>query len=340
MIQVKIKLNNFFYFVLGGFILVGILGIFALPVDSAIPPTPAFKIINTTSGNVTASSYNSIVTFLNGSGILITPDYDLKTITFSASGGSGGENNTASSSGVGESLVLAKSGTDLPFKSIAVSGDLQITSNDTDVIISFTETGIGSVSLDDLTDVIITSPAALSTLFYDGINWIDKIFTINSFDVTCSGTDKVSRVAISNQTGLQTITCSTDETGSGGTPRGGYLVAHWTMSQTKSNIGTSFVDVYIQTNSNGKAILIDTDAFTTARLQIQWNKIGTGTQSCQVINGATVLVSTDVVDGNNDSGFDAIPAGLLNAENPFRIQCKSTTSTDDPIFESASIWMK
>ena len=59
-----------------------------------------------------------------------------------------------------------------------------------------------------------------------------------------------------------------------------------------------------------------------------------------MINGATVLVSTDVVSGSNDSGFDAIPAGLLNAENPFRIQCKSTTSTDDPIFESASIWMK
>ena len=368
MIQVKLKLNNVFYFILGGFILFGILGIFALPIASAIPPTPAFKMINTTSGNVTSHNYADSLLF-EGIGITITSDYNLHKITFTSTGdgspneiycsageflisynattkdfdclaGGGGEVNTASSSGVGESLVLAKSGVDLPFKGIAVSGDLEISSNDTDVTISFTETGIGSVSLDDLTDVIITSPAYLSTLFYNGANWIDKIFSINSFDVNCSDTQQLNRLQIDNQTGIVTGTCETDETGSGGTPRGGYLMAHWTQSQTKTNIGTSFVNVYPQTNSNGKAILIDTDAFTIARLYVQWNKIGTGTQTCQIINGATVLVSTNVINGANDSGFDLIPAGLLNAENPFRIQCKSTTSTDDPIFESASIWMK
>lgn len=126
----------------------------------------------------------------------------------------------------------------------------------------------------------------------------------------------------------------------GSTPRGGYLMAHWTLSSTKTNIGTAFVDVYTQTNANGKAILMDTGTFTQVRLQIQWNKIGTGTQTCQVINGATVLVSMNVVSGSNDSGFVAIPAGLLNAENSFRLQCKSITAADDPIFESASVWMK
>ena len=312
-------------------------------------------------------------------------------VTISYTDGLGtGEANTASSSGLGFSLVLPKSGIDLPFRGIFCAGDLLCSSNGTDVRISYIDTPGGSSALDDLTDVIITSPALFSTLFYNGAEWIDKIFTINSQSATngnfitginnqtgvittqtfkintqsssvgnfisgidnstgvittqtlksntttCSGTDKFS--AYNNSTG--TFTCSTDQSGSGGAPRGGYLMAHWDQSSTKTNIGTSFVNVYTQTNANGNAILMDTDTFTEVRLYIQWNKVGAGTQTCQVINGATALVSTDVVSGANDSGWDAIPAGLLNAENAFRLQCKSTTAADDPIFESASVWMK
>ena len=126
-------------------------------------------------------------------------------------------------------------------------------------------------------------------------------------------------------------------------PSSGYLMAHWTMSQTRSNIGTSFADVYQQTNSNGKASFIHSGSSTTVRLQIEWNKVGTGTQSCQIVdiaNAANILVTLTVVSGSNDSGFVAIPADLLNVEKNYKIQCKSTTGTDDPVFESASIWIK
>lgn len=71
-------------------IIIGILGGIGLalnPVDSAIPPTPAFQIINTTSGNVTAFTYNDVIKFL-GVGITITPDYNSQTITFTGSGSS------------------------------------------------------------------------------------------------------------------------------------------------------------------------------------------------------------------------------------------------------------
>lgn len=212
-----------------------------------------------------------------------------------------GEVNTASNVGIGLGIFDNKDGVNLEFNSLI--GGQGITITDT---------------IQDLT--------------------IDLDIKINSVNNSCSGTDKVTDVNYNNSTGILSIVCDTDS--SGGTPRSGYLVAHWTQSQTKSNIGTSFVNVYTQTNSNGKAILIDTDTFTEVRLQIQWNKIGGGTQDCQVINGANVLVSLTVVSGSNDSGFDSIPVGLLNAENEFRLQCKSTTSTDDPIFESASIWLR
>ena len=58
----------------------------------------------------------------------------------------GGETNTMSSPAVGESLVLSKSGSDLPIKGISVSGDLTIASNGTDVTIGFVESGSENTS--------------------------------------------------------------------------------------------------------------------------------------------------------------------------------------------------
>jgi hypothetical protein len=129
----------------------------------------------------------------------------------------------------------------------------------------------------------------------------------------------------------------------GSAPAGGYLTGHWTLSSTKTNIGTAFVDIYTQTNANGKAVYIHTGTATTARMEVNWNKVGAGTQTCRLVdvaNSANVLVSLNVVSGSNDSGFDAIPADLLNVEKNYKIQCKSTTGTDDPVFESASVWIK
>lgn len=254
-------------------------------------------------------------------------------------GGSTYENNTASNIGIGYGLFKQKTGVNLEFFNIFCAGDLICSINATDFRISFTASTVSS-SLDDLLDVIISSPVINSILYYDGSNWIDKIFKINTFNTTCSGTDKVSRVAINNQTGLQTITCSTDETG-GTSPTNGYLVAHWTLSSTKTNIGDSFVDIYTQTNSNGKGIFIHTGSETTVRIHVEWTKVGTGTQTVQLIaiDDSTVLISLNVVSGSNDSGFVAIPAGNLNESHNYKLQAKSTTANDDPIFESTAIWL-
>lgn len=276
--------------------------------------------------------------------------------------GGGGESNTMSSPTHANSLVLTKSGVDLPIKGIACGTNTSCSANSTDITISATG---GGVSDGDKGDITVTASGATWTIDPTVVTYakIQNVAADDRFLGRISGAGG----SIEELTGTQATTLldvftsalkglvpasgggttnflradGTWAAPSGGsTPRGGYLMGMWTQSSTKTNIGTGFVDVYTQTNSNGKAVFIDTDTFTQVRLQIQWNKVGAGTQTCQVINGATVLVSMNVVSGSNDSGFVAIPAGLLNAENSFRLQCKSTTAADDPIFESAAIWLK
>lgn len=198
----------------------------------SIPPTRAFNMINGSGGNVTAGSSSGFAEFVEGTGITISFDYLLNEITFAATGGSG-INNTISSIGLGHSIVSGQVLNDHQLKGLDCVGSVTCTSNGTDILINGTSSAVGSIALDDLTDVIITVPSYLSMLFYDGVNWIDRIFSINNQTVTngnfitginnqtgaittqtfkgetttCSGTDKIS--AYDNQTG--TYTCSADD---------------------------------------------------------------------------------------------------------------------------------
>ena len=129
--------------------------------------------------------------------------------------------------------------------------------------------------------------------------------------------------------------------GGSGTPRED-CVAQWNVSITKTNIGTSFVNVYTQTNSDGKSVQIDTNGKTEVKLYVLWNKVGSGTQTVQVleVGTANVLISMNVVSGRNVSALTAIPEGLANAVKFYALQVKSTTAADDPIFEGARIYLK
>jgi hypothetical protein len=82
------------------------------------------------------------------------------------------------------------------------------------------------------------------------------------------------------------------------------------LSSTKTNMGTAFVDIYTQTNSDGKSVQIDNNGKTQVRLMVFWDKIGTGTHSVQVLEVGTsnVFISMDVVSGRNTSALTNIPA--------------------------------
>jgi hypothetical protein len=114
------------------------------------------------------------------------------------------------------------------------------------------------------------------------------------------------------------------------------------LSSTKTNMGTAFVDIYTQINSDGKSVQIDTNGKTQVRLMVFWDKIGTGTHSVQVLEVGTsnVLISMDIVSGRNTSALTNIPAFATNSVKFYKLQAKSTTGTDSPVFEGARTYLK
>lgn len=131
------------------------------------------------------------------------------------------------------------------------------------------------------------------------------------------------------------------DAGGGGTPRQ-TLVAHWTRNITKTNIGSAFVDIYNDANASGYELDVDFTGFTQVAATICWNKIGTGTQNVRVVQAddvANVLFDAVVVSGRNPVALVALPAWAIGVKR-LKLQGKSTTSTDDPIFHTCAVYLK
>ena len=75
----------------------------------------------------------------------------------SASGGGGGESNTSSNSGAGAGLVLAKSGVDLPFRSIVAGTNITLTPSATELLIDAAGGG-GGATIYPLKNIIAYDP--------------------------------------------------------------------------------------------------------------------------------------------------------------------------------------
>ena len=121
------------------------------------------------------------------------------------------------------------------------------------------------------------------------------------------------------------------------------MVAQWYQSATKTNIGTSYVDIYTATGSEGKPVWIDFTGYTHYRVIAYWNKIGTGTQQlkfCDVANPTTNILHnfSNIVSNENDSGITALPSFAASGGRfEIKMMALSSVSTDDPVFENAII---
>ena len=122
------------------------------------------------------------------------------------------------------------------------------------------------------------------------------------------------------------------------------LAAQWDVSSTKSNIGSAFIDIYAQANAAGKPVAVDFLGRLQARVVVLWNKIGTGTQQLKVCDSSdpSKILHTfaDLASGENDSGLISLPAWFLNSRRSIKLMALSSVTTDDPVFESARVYVR
>lgn len=116
-----------------------------------------------------------------------------------------------------------------------------------------------------------------------------------------------------------------------------------TKDVTKTNIGTSYVNVPV--GLNGERKFVDFTGCTQFRIRLWANLIGTGAFAARIIrdSDSTVLFeSTNLGAAGErelDSGWQNLPAGFTG-EEVLRLQAKSATNTDDPIFRSCDLATK
>lgn len=98
----------------------------------------------------------------------VSSGYALDTVT------GAGEVNTASNVGAsGAGVFKQKTGTDLEFKKLVAGSNVTITGGTSDVTIAAGGGGGGASALNDLTDVVITSPSSGQVVKYNGSDWVN-----------------------------------------------------------------------------------------------------------------------------------------------------------------------
>jgi hypothetical protein len=135
--------------------------------------------------------------------------------------------------------------------------------------------------------------------------------------------------------------------GGGGTAKAA-LVAQWFAENagiTKTNIGTSYVDVYT-TGLNGRRLKVDFTGYTQFMILCHYNHVGTGTQNVRVIDAVTTTNvlgelpgTTGAAEKEVEMGFSTLPA-WATGESYLKVQMKSTTAGDDPVYRDCSVQLK
>lgn len=108
---------------------------------------------------------------------------------------------------------------------------------------------------------------------------------------------------------------------------------------TKTNIGTSYVDIYSTLFDMEELVIIDFYNYTYCKANFLWDYVGTGTQQVRWIdqtNNANVLIESTTFNldqTQTSTVFTAVPSWAKSGTGVKVIewQGKSTVGTDDPI---------
>jgi hypothetical protein len=112
---------------------------------------------------------------------------------------------------------------------------------------------------------------------------------------------------------------------------------------TKTNIGTSYVN--IPPGANGERTLIDLAGCTQFRAVLHANLVATGPFQIRIIRDSDSAVFyespslTQTGERELDTDWQTLPVGFNNFEI-VRLQGKSTTGSDDPIFRKCVLYTR
>jgi hypothetical protein len=112
---------------------------------------------------------------------------------------------------------------------------------------------------------------------------------------------------------------------------------------TKTNIGTSYVNIC--PGANGERILVDLTGCIQFRPFLTANLLATGPFQVRIVRDSdnTVFYESPSISQTGerelDPGWTDLPAGFSGQEI-LRVQAKSATATDDPVFRRITMLLK
>lgn len=267
-------------------------------------------IVNSTNGDCYVRS------LANGTGITIASN-STHLIINSTSGG--GETTVCSNIGsFGEGIVSSSSGGNCDFKKLLAGTGISLSSNSTNVIITNTAP-----------DNTVCANVGTGTVIYKDGKCNFKTL-VGSADISITNT---TNTVVIDYNGTLVSDKQVQQ-----------IVSQVYQSVTKTNIGTSYADIYISVfDEENMAERINFSNATYLQVWYLYDYVGVGTHQCRWVdstNNANVLYEdgTFTTDRDPDEGtLTVIPAWAISGIQRIEMQCKSTTGTDDPIVRGYKI---
>ena len=175
-------------------------------------------------------------------------------------------------------------------------------------------------------------------------------YWVNGTKLNASISVNTTEISVGNLISCNTIDtdargamrCGTDATGAGGrvTPN---LVAAIFEAQTKTNIGTSDVDIYTDAGEVNFPIEVNFTQYAQFKANIFISIIGTGTHTCSLKNADNnaqeLRRSSSLATGRNTIDWSAIPS-WATGNRSIEPRCNSTVALDDPVFLGWQMWLR
>lgn len=311
---------------------------------------------------VTSSTYTSVtvdakgrVTAGTNPGFLTSQSTDIKTITVTDtdSGYTWAETGSVVASSVGDTITFVSGG----------GVDIDVDATNKAIKITAVAT---APALDDLTDVVITTPATGATLIYDGANWIDGAINLADTDAV-TGTLPIGNGGTGQTTANAALNALLpSQTGNNGKAlvTNGTDAAWTTVADTNTTYGISAETTTgganlrltgsdastddVKIAGAGIAVVTRTDANTITITATEADTLATvtgrgtttsdaltftnATASTNTTSGALVVTGGVGIGGNANVGGNLAVTGNLTVNGTTTTVNSTTVTIDDPVF--------